>query len=71
VTATALAPVLVILVILTVDAWVYVDAKRYVDHGTPVVFRSGNLVIDSPASWFIGCLVLWIIFFPLYMTSRR
>jgi hypothetical protein len=65
-----LIPVLVVLVILAIDLWVYVDAKRCADEGAPVVLRVGAFVVDTPATWFLGCLVLWIIFFPLYIASR-
>jgi hypothetical protein len=68
--ATALAPVLVVVVIVAIDLWVYADAKRYADHGTPVVFRAGNFVVDTPATWFVGCLILGLIFFPLYIANR-
>jgi hypothetical protein len=70
VVSAALLPVVAVLVILAVDSWVYLDAKRYANEGRPVVFRSATLVIDSPVTWFVWCLVLWIIFFPLYMVSR-
>lgn len=66
----ALIPVLVVLVLLAIDLWVYTDAKRCAAEGTPVVLRMGAVVVDTPTAWFIGCLVLWIIFFPLYIASR-
>ena len=66
----ALVPLVVVLVILAIDSWVYLDAKRYADQGTPVIFRSATFVIDRPVTWFVWCLVLWIIFFPLYLVSR-
>ena len=66
----ALVPVLVVLVILAIDQWVYADAKQRADKGAPVVLRIGAFVVETPATWFIGCLLLWILFFPLYMVSR-
>ncbi len=65
-----LVPVLVVLVILAVDLWVYADAKRCADEGAPVVLRAGAFAVDTPAAWFVACLVLWVIFFPLYVASR-
>lgn len=65
-----LAPIFVIAVVLAVDLWVYVDAKRWADAGTPVTLRVGGIVVDKPVTWFLACLVLWIIFFPMYMVSR-
>ena len=66
----ALVPVLVVLVILAIDLWGYADAKQRADKGAPVVLRIGAFVVETPATWFIGCLLLWILFFPLYMVSR-
>ena len=28
------------------------------------------LEVDTPGAWFFGCLLLWIVFFPLYMARR-
>ncbi len=67
---SALAPLAVGVAVLAVDAWVFVDAKQRTERGMPVVLRAGSLVIASPAAWFIGCLLLWVLFFPLYLTSR-
>jgi hypothetical protein len=68
---TALVPILVLLALLATDLWVYADAKARSERGTPVVFSVGSLKLDTPASWFAGCLLLWILFFPLYITSRN
>jgi hypothetical protein len=68
--SAAYGPVLVLLVILAVDVWVYADAKQRTDQGAPVVVRIGAFALETPQKWFVGCLILWIIFFPLYMVSR-
>jgi uncharacterized membrane protein YwaF len=65
----ALVPLLVLLVTLAVDLWAYADAKRHADQGAPVVVRIGAFVLVTPETWFVGCLILWIIF-PLYTESR-
>jgi hypothetical protein len=65
-----LGPVLVVLVLLPVDLWVYRDAKRCADEGAPVVLRIGRFAVATPASWLLGCLLLWIFFFPMYVLSR-
>lgn len=69
--AAALVPVLALLALLAVDRWVYVDAQAHAEHGHPVVFRSGSLKVDTPAAWALGCLILWIFFFPLYLANRH
>ena len=67
----ALAPLVILGIGITADLWVYADAKRRADSGSPVVFEAGTFVIDTPAAWAAGCLILWILFFPLYLTSRE
>jgi hypothetical protein len=67
---SALVPILVLLLVVAIDLWVYADAKAHVERGTPVLFSTGFLNVDTPAAWFFGCLLLWILFFPLYITTR-
>ncbi len=55
---------------LATDLWVYAEARAHDERGTPVVFSVGALRVDTPVSWFLGCLILWIVFFPLYVTGR-
>jgi len=68
--SAALVPLVVLLVILAIDVWVYADAQQRAGQGAPVVVRIGAFVLETPLTWFIGCLILWIVFFPLYMVSR-
>jgi hypothetical protein len=67
---TAWVPIIVLFAALATDLWVYVDAKARSGRGTPVIFSMGSLKVDTPAAWFLGCLILWIVFFPLYIKSR-
>jgi hypothetical protein len=66
----ALVPLLVLLAVLAIDLWVFTDARAQSKRGTPVVVSLGFLRVDTPAAWFFGCLLLWILFFPLYITNR-
>ncbi len=66
----SLLPLLVLLVLISTDLWVYADAKAQVERGTPVVFSFGNIEVHTPTQWFVGCLLLWIVAFPLYMIGR-
>jgi hypothetical protein len=68
---TATAPILVLLVLLGIVSWVHSDAKARAERGAPVIFAAGNLRLDTPAAWAIACLVLGVIAFPLYLTSRQ
>ncbi len=65
-----LAPVLVLLAVLGSDLWVFLDAKRCAAEGAPVTLHVAGLVIDTPIAWVLGCIILWIFFFPIYLISR-
>jgi hypothetical protein len=65
--ALALLPLVVLLAILAIDLWVYDDAKKRRDSRRPVVAAIGPLRIDTPGAWLAGCLVLSIVFIPLYL----
>jgi hypothetical protein len=67
----AALPILVLLVVLATDLWVYADATAHLERGTPIVFSFGGLELDTPTAWFLACLPLWIVFFPAYITTRR
>jgi hypothetical protein len=66
----AVLPVVLLLVVLAVDLWVYADATAHRERGRPVAFWAGSFHVDTPAGLFLGCLLLWILFFPFYITSR-
>ena len=42
--------------ILMIDARFYLNAKQHAEQGSPVHFRAGSLVVDTPAVWLLGCL---------------
>jgi hypothetical protein len=65
-----LIPLVALAVVTIVDLWVYVDARAQEQRGTPVVFSVGAFVVDTPATWFACCIVLFIIFVPLYLAGR-
>jgi hypothetical protein len=71
VSATALFPLLLVLIVLTSAIWVYTDASRQIERGTPVVFSYGTFRLDTPSQWFPACVFVWILFFPLYLVGRR
>jgi hypothetical protein len=68
-------PILVLLVALFIDlgtaVWVHADAKAESEGGTPVVFSAGFLEVDTPAAWFFTCLLMWILFLPIYVITSR
>jgi hypothetical protein len=67
-TGLALVPIIVLVVLLAVDGWVYADAKEQLEQGNRVSVSLGSFRVESPQAWFLGCLILWVVFFPLYLT---
>ena len=63
-------PLLVLLLLLSIAVWVYIDAKTQTARGTPVVFSYGRIEISTPDGWLLCCLFLGLVFFPLYMAGR-
>jgi hypothetical protein len=64
-----LVPIIVLVVVLATDLWMYEDARAHRERGAPVVF-TGFVNLESPGDWFVGYLLLWIVFFPLYIGRR-
>jgi hypothetical protein len=62
-----LLSIFVLAVGLAIDLWVYSDAKAHVERGRPVVFSAGSLEVSTPMAWFLACLLLWLLFLPLYI----
>jgi hypothetical protein len=46
------------------------DARVRAGKGRPVGAYLGGLQLDKPETWAIACLLLWILFFPLYLKAR-
>lgn len=58
--------VLFLLVVLGSSVWVLIDAKR-------IGVRKGlvdGIANIGPWGWFFGCILLWIVVFPLYLIKR-
>ena len=53
----------------TVDLWVYRDAKKRQQHGRGPSLSIGSFRVETPEAWFLGCLLLWVVFIPLYLTA--
>jgi hypothetical protein len=41
------------------------------EDGTPPTARIGPLTLETPVAWFVACLLLWLLFFPMYLVARR
>lgn len=66
-----LVPIVLVLVLAGSALWVYQDASARSRRGTGVYFSTGSLEVDTPTAWAVGCLCLWVIFMPLYLTCRN
>lgn len=57
---------LIFVTVLATSIWVAVDASNL---GAP---RDRNLGVagSSPLAWGLACIVMWIVFFPLYLAKR-
>jgi hypothetical protein len=56
----------VFLVVLGSSIWVYFDAKNI---GARNGLGSGFLDM-GPCGWFVACILLWIVAFPIYLAVR-
>jgi hypothetical protein len=65
----ALVPIVVLVVLLALDGWVYADAQERLRRGKRVSVSLGSFRVETPQAWFLGCLILWVVFFPLYLTA--
>lgn len=60
-----------VLLVAVLDAWVYADARARQGTRREVTVTIGSMHIDRPKVWLTWCLLLFIFFFPLYLTARR
>lgn len=67
---STVVPLALVIIVGAIGLWVYLDAKRCADEGAPVAFRIGGFVIATPVAWLLACVVVWIVFFPMYVVSR-
>jgi hypothetical protein len=50
--------------------WLFVDAKRRAERGSPVAVSFGAFTLSSPSEWLVACIVGWIVVLPVYVTAR-
>ena len=65
-----LAPVVPVLVVFTVDVFIFRDARTRQSEGRAVVATVGPVTVSTPGQWLLGCLVLWVFVVPLYLVAR-
>lgn len=68
---TVLEPLVIAGVVVCLDLWVLADARRWARQGTPVVLHFRSLTVETPEAWAVACLLLFVIFMPIYVVARR
>ncbi len=53
------------------DTIAHADARSRQGTGREPGVRIGSLQVNSPEAWVIGCVVLFVIVFPMYLVARR
>jgi len=65
-------PVFAVLVLwAAIVVWVLYDARSMKRNGHRVTASIGSWRIEEPETWALASLVLRVLFFPMYLTSRR
>ena len=65
-----LAAVVLLVGVLAVDAWVFVDARARSVRGRDVVATVGQVTLSTAEEWLLSCLLLWVLVVPLYLVAR-
>ena len=67
---SVLSALLVVMALGATSLWVLEDARSRVQLDRPVVARFGDLTIDRPEVWAALCLLVVVLFLPLYLVAR-
>ena len=65
-----LGGLLVVVVLGATSLWVLQDARSRVQLHRPVVATFGGLTVERPEVWAALCLLLVVLFLPLYLVAR-
>lgn len=68
---TFLPTLVLFVVVVSTGVWVSRDSRALEAQGTPVEISLGGRRIGSPVLWTVGCLLLWVVFIPVYVSARR
>ena len=53
------------------DVWVYLDARARQGARREVSATVVSMEIATPQAWLAWCVVLFLVFFPVYLVARR
>lgn len=65
----ALAPLALLVVVVAIDVWVYLDARGRSFSGEDVVATVGPLTLSTPSQWLVAILLVWIFLAPLCLVA--
>lgn len=60
-----------IIIVLVTSIWVLFDAKKLMNNTNIDARKSIAKYAYEPMQWFGGCLIVWIVYFPLYLSKRN
>ncbi|MFC8501609.1 hypothetical protein ACFUC1_04575 [Pedococcus sp. NPDC057267] len=69
--SSLLGGLLVAVAVTAASLWVLQDARSRARLRRPVVATLGGLTVDRPEVWATLCLLVVVVFLPLYLTARR
>jgi hypothetical protein len=62
--------IVMVLALGAVSLWVLQDARSRVERDRPVVATVGGFTVDRPEVWAALCLLVVVLFVPLYLVAR-
>jgi hypothetical protein len=60
-----------VVVVASVSCWVLIDARKRLHRGRPVVAVLVGFTLEEPETWAVLCLLLSVLFIPMYLVARR
>lgn len=60
-----------LILVVSADIWVYRDAQARANTRREVEASIGSWRIATPETWLVGCAVLFLLIFPMYLVARR
>ena len=60
-----------LVMVVAADVWVYTDARSRQGTGREPGLQVGSVQVDTPETWTLACVVLFVIAFPLYLIARK
>ncbi len=62
--------VLTSLLVLATSLWAMFDAYMLSNRAEALLGHENHIGKQHPVFWLFACLLLWIVFFPLYVVAR-